>query len=259
MIAVLAKPLVGISCCVKDFIHTPNHAVSETYVDWVAHGTGCTPILIPALGPDLDFDGLLSHLDGVVLTGSRSNVEPHHYDGATNEPDPYRDPSRDATTLPLILEVLERGIPLLAICRGFQELNVALGGTLHQKIQLLPGKLDHTSPSEQPTLVRFSLAHHVDLVPGGYLARLLGTTRLMVNSLHHQGIDRLADGLTVEAVAPDGIIEGVQVEEARAYVVGVQWHPERRPMGDAHAGPIFADFGTAVMRHAGERHAAHRE
>ncbi|MBI4183613.1 MAG: gamma-glutamyl-gamma-aminobutyrate hydrolase family protein [Proteobacteria bacterium] len=253
MTASASRPLVGISCCVKDLGSSPNHAASATYVRWLSLGAGLTPILIPALGPELDLDGLLAHLDGVVLTGSRTNVEPHHYQGPPSEPGTPHDPARDATTLPLVRATLARGLPLLAICRGFEEMNVALGGTLHQMLESLPGFLDHSTPSEQPVAVKFALAHFVDLVPGGYLAGLFGTARIAVNSLHHQGIDRPADGLAVEARAPDGLIEAARVVDAPAYALGIQWHPERRPLDDVHAARLFADFGDAVRRHAEAR------
>ncbi|MBR0681854.1 gamma-glutamyl-gamma-aminobutyrate hydrolase family protein [Roseomonas eburnea] len=246
------RPLIGISCCQKPFgiFATPNHAASDSYVRVVRGPVVGTPVLLPAAGEDLSGE-LLPHIDGLILTGSRSNVWPGHYDGPPHADGTPEDHERDATTLPLIRAAIAAGVPLLAICRGMQELNVALGGSLDQRIQDLPGRMDHSTPSDQPIpRVRTGKAHAVRIDRDGALAaiitppsRLAG--RLAVNSLHNQGVQRLAPRLVAEAWAPDGTVEAVRVEGATAFALGVQWHPEYDWERDADSRAIFHAFGRA--------------
>ncbi len=247
------KPLVGISCCVKAFgiYGMLNHAASDTYVRAVDQVVGGVPVLLPANGPAADIDALLARLDGLILTGSRSNVQPSLYEGPPHADGTPEDPSRDATTLPLIRAAIAQGVPVLAICRGLQELNVALGGTLHQRLQDLPGRMDHSTPLHPDGRVRTGKAHDVALVPGSWLHRVAGAPRIAVNTLHNQGIDRLAPGLVVEGTAPDGTIEAVRVPGVAALTVGVQWHPEYDFATDAVSRAIFAAFGAAMQGRAG--------
>jgi putative glutamine amidotransferase len=242
------KPLIGISCCSKEFgvFATPNHAASDTYVRAVDEVMGAVPVLIPANGAMADIATLLDRLDGIILTGSRSNVEPCHYRGPPHLCGTPEDARRDAVTLRLVRDAIGRRVPLLAICRGFQEMNVALGGTLHQRLQDLPGRIDHSTPLVGLEEVRHGKAHAVTVCAGGWLHRIAGAPSLAVNSLHNQGIDRLAPSLTVEAVAPDGTIEAFS--DARSYAVGVQWHPEYDFGTDAVSKRIFEDFAAAVCR-----------
>ena len=242
------KPMVGISCCTKPFgpFGTPNHAASDTYVRAVDRVVDGVPVLIPANGEAADVETLLDRLDGLILTGSRSNVLPALYGGPEHAEGTPEDYNRDAVTLPLIRGAVARGIPVLAICRGLQEFNVALGGTLHQRLQDLPGRIDHSTPMSGDARVRTGKAHSVRLVSGGWLQRLSGTAELAVNSLHNQGIDTLAPGLVVEAVAPDGTIEAVRHPGAKALAVGVQWHPEYDFGHDAMSRAIFSAFGAAL-------------
>ncbi|MDQ2804777.1 MAG: gamma-glutamyl-gamma-aminobutyrate hydrolase family protein [Pseudomonadota bacterium] len=247
------KPLIGISCCTKQFgvFGTPNHAASDTYVratDLLVHGV---PVLIPASGTAACTNTLLSRLDGLILTGSRSNVQPSLYGGPPHPEGVAEDPERDAATLPLIRSAIERGVPVLAICRGFQELNVALGGSLHQRLQDVPGCLDHSTPLQPSAKVRIGKAHSVRLVPGSWLHRLAGAAEIAVNSLHNQGIATLAPGLVAEGVAPDGTIEAVRVAKAQGFAVGVQWHPEFDHLTDAVSRRIFEAFGAAVRTRIG--------
>ena len=247
------KPLIGISCCVKAFgiFNTPNHAASDTYIRAVDLVVGGLPMLIPAMGQAGDPAAFAARLDGLVLTGSRSNVHPTYYDGPPHPPDLPEDPARDALTLPLIRAAIARGVPVLAICRGQQELNVALGGSLDQKIQDLPGRLDHSTPSDQGNhRIRIGKAHGVRVTPGGLLARVTGREELAVNSLHNQAIARLAPGLVVEATAPDGTIEAVSLPSARGFVLGVQWHPEYDFEWDAISRKIFGAFAEAARAFA---------
>jgi putative glutamine amidotransferase len=242
------KPLVGISCCTKAFgtYGMLNHAASDTYVRAVDQVVGAVPVLLPANGDAADVDTLLSRLDGLILTGSRSNVQPSLYGGPAHVEGTPEDPNRDRVTLPLIRAAIARGVPVLAICRGLQELNVALGGTLHQRLQDLPDRMDHSTPLHPDARVRTGKAHNVRLLPGSWLQRITGRSEIAVNSLHNQGIDRLAPGLVADAVAPDGTIEGVRYPGSIALAVGVQWHPEYDFTTDAVSRAIFVAFSDAL-------------
>jgi putative glutamine amidotransferase len=245
-------PLIGISACARAGERHVFHSVATQYVDAVVHGAGGIPLIVPALGERTDIPALLAALDGLLLTGSPSNVEPHLY-GQTSRPGTLHDPARDATTLPLIRAALSAGLPLLALCRGHQELNVALGGTLHQQVHETPGRRDHRARRVDSNTERYAVVHEVRLSPGGALARLAGGEAVMVNSLHAQAIDRLAEGLAVEAIAHDGVIEAVRVVGAKAFALGVQWHPEWHLDEDGLSRAIFAAFGDAARGHARRR------
>jgi putative glutamine amidotransferase len=242
------RPILGISCCVKSFgpASLPNHAASDYAVRAASRYAGAVPVLMPALGEAADIAALLGLVDGVLLTGSRSNVNPALYGGPPHEDGTPEDDARDATTLPLIRAAVARGIPVLAICRGLQELNVALGGTLHQKLHALPGRLDHSAPKTEVLAEKIAKAHPVDLVPGGLLHHLAGAPQVMVNSLHNQGIERLGAGLVVEARAPDGTIEAIRLAQSAALTLGVQWHPEFDCGEDGFSARIFEAFGDAM-------------
>jgi putative glutamine amidotransferase len=236
-------PIVGIPACVRTIDERVFHTVSEKYPNAVIEAAGCLPILIPAVGPLIDPWGMLDALDGLLLTGSPSNVHPSEYGGTPSHPETRHDLARDATTLPLIREAVRRDLPILAICRGIQELNVALGGSLHQRVHEIPGRLNHRSRKDSPD-GHYGPAHGVELSAGGLLAALAGTGELMVNSLHSQGIDRPAADLRVEAVAPDGQIEAVCLPGAR-FIVGVQWHPEYKALENPFSRALFAAFSRA--------------
>jgi putative glutamine amidotransferase len=246
-------PLVGLPCCTRLVGESPTHWVGEKYITAVSTAAGALPLLVPAMAEHVATEALLERLDGLLLTGSRSNVEPHHYDGATSAEGTAHDPQRDALTLPLIRAAVAAGMPVLAICRGVQELNVALGGSLHQQVHALAGRLDHRAPQGKPMAERYAhTAHAVRLAPGGTLEQLAGAPELVVNSLHAQGIDRLAPDLAIEATAPDGQIEAVRHRHA-PFVIGVQWHPEYRVMENAFGRVLFAAFGAACRAFAGRR------
>jgi len=233
------------------------HAAAEPYVRAVPVGAGGLPVILPSLGSSMDLDALVARLDGLLLTGSPSNVQPEHYSGHAPRLETLLDPRRDATTLPLINKALEAGLPVLAICRGHQELNVALGGSLHQHVHELDGRFDHRAPSDKPMAERYAVAHEVELTQGGLLATFVdGGRTARVNSLHSQAIDRLAPGLSVEARAADGTIEAVRVTGARRFAVGVQWHPEWMLEIDALARALFRAFGDAARDRVGRRLAA---
>ena len=238
-------PLIGIPSCLRSINERTFHTVNERYPNAVIDAVGGLPLLIPAIGPKTDCGAVLDRLDGLLLTGSPSNVEPFHYGGPPSREGTLHDPDRDATTLPLIREAVRRDMPILAICRGIQELNVALGGTLYQRIFEMPGRFNHRRRRGKMTLdQRYGPAHPVQLSAGGRLIAYAGTGELMVNSLHGQGIDRPAPDLFVEAVAPDGQIEAVSLPGAR-FVVGVQWHPEYKVLENPFSRALFAVFAQA--------------
>jgi putative glutamine amidotransferase len=248
-------PLVGIPACVfADDGGGEFHKVGEKYIMAAASASHCMPLLIPALGEWYDPHELAGRLDGLLLTGSPSNVEPHRYGGTPSRPGTHHDPVRDATTLPLIHAALDLGVPVFAICRGHQELNVALGGTLHQNVHELDGKDDHRSDQSKPYDDRYRERHPIHVTPGGILHGMTGgAAEVMVNSLHAQAIDRVADRLVVEAVSADGVVEAVTVRDAKGFALSVQWHPEHPialewPLSRT----MFKSFGDA----AGARRAA---
>ncbi|EHL95401.1 putative bacteriochlorophyll 4-vinyl reductase [Acetobacteraceae bacterium AT-5844] len=251
------RPLIGIPCCIKAFgaLAMPNHAVSDHYIRVVMGPVGGVPVLIPAAGEDIVAE-MLPRLDGLLLTGSRSNVQPSLYAGPPHLEGTPEDAARDSTTLPLIRAALAAGVPLFAICRGFQELNVALGGSLDQRIQDLPGRMDHSTPVDQVLpKVRTGKAHAVRVAAEGTLARIWAgldwqADAVPVNSLHNQGVARLAPRLVAEGWAPDGTIEAARVEGAPGFAYGVQWHPEYDWQTDALSRRLFEAFGAAARRRA---------
>jgi putative glutamine amidotransferase len=224
------------------------HVAGEKYLTAVLDGARALPLIIPAIGRELDLDELLDSLDGLLFTGSPSNVLPAHYRGEPSAAGTLHDPQRDDTTLPLIPKAVAAGIPVLGICRGFQEMNVAFGGTLWQRLQEVPGHLDHRESVDQPLEEQYGPAHEVLLAPEGLLRRLAGADRVRVNSLHAQGVRDLGPGLVVEARATDGVIEAFRVGEADTFALALQWHPEWRFAQDALSRALFAEFGEACRR-----------
>ena len=224
----------------------PFHAVGEKYIAAIVQAAGCLPLLIPVLDSPLDVTEILARIDGVFFPGSPSNVEPARYAGSPSVPGTLHDPHRDATTLSLIPRAVAQGMPVFGVCRGFQEMNVAMGGTLHQRVAEVAGFDDHREDKEQPLDLQYAPAHEVILEPGSWMAKLAGTDRVRVNSLHAQGVDRLAPGLSVEARATDGLIEAFRVTAAPAFAVAVQWHPEWKVMSNDFSKALFAEFGNAA-------------
>jgi putative glutamine amidotransferase len=239
------RPLIGIPADRRMVGAHPFHMVGEKYARAVLEASGAAPLLIPSLAEELGFDELLERLDGLLFTGSPSNVEPQRYQGPPSAPGTLHDPARDATTLPLIRKAVKAGVPVLGICRGFQEMNVAFGGTLHQKLHEVPGHIDHRDDESQPLEVQYGPAHDVTLEAGGVLRGLASSDRIRVNSLHNQGIDRLGAELAVEARAPDGVIEAFRVRAAQTFALAVQWHPEWQVMSNPFSRALFAAFGQA--------------
>lgn len=252
----MSAPVVLVSCDVKELDGYAWHAAPSTYLEALVQGAGALPLLLPSMGPAIDLDTVLDRVDGVLLTGSRSNVHPTLYGAEAHEKDGPFDNRRDTTTLPLIRRAVARAMPVFAICRGLQELNVALGGTLVSEVQEMDGRRDHRAPEADNQDARFALAHHVEIVPGGKLAAVLGDARIDVNSLHRQAIGRLAPGLTVEATADDGTIEAVSIDGAASFALATQWHPEYWVGSDAASSRLFAAFGAALREVRGARQAA---
>ena len=241
-------PVAGIVTDRRLFDGMATHQTNDEYVTAIRDGAGALPLLIPSTDSPLAVDAILDAVDGLLFTGAPSNVAPAHYGGAPPRPGMEQGEARDATTLPLLRAAIARGVPVLAICRGFQELNVALGGTLHQQVHEIAGRLDHREPPDVPREQENAPAHAVRIMPGGLLARLSGQEQALVNSLHHQGVDRLAPPLAVDAVAPDGQIEAVSMPTAPGFLLGVQWHPEWRWAEDPLSRAIFGGFGAAMRR-----------
>jgi putative glutamine amidotransferase len=239
------RPIIGIPACVKMIGDHPFHVVGAKYVSAVVEAANGIPFLLPALGENQDIATILSIVDGILLTGSASNVAPERYGKTRNFPEEYLDKARDASTFPLISATIDANKPLLAICRGFQELNVAYGGTLHQAVHAEEDLMDHREQSG-PLDVQYGPSHQVQLSPTGYLHQLFnGENNIIVNSIHGQGIDQLGKHLFIEATAPDGLIEAIRVENAKNFALAVQWHPEWKVLQNPHSAAIFKAFGDA--------------
>ena len=247
------QPLIGVSADYKDGDGKPIHVVGDKYIRAILAGTHGLPLLIPAIGRAIDPADLARRLDGLCLTGSLSNVHPRHYSGkAGPHAEPY-DEGRDDIALPLIRECLKQAVPLLAICRGFQELNVALGGTLHTQVHNLAGHKDHRAPKDDDPDIKYGPKHRLRFKEGGAFEKIAGTREIEVNSLHSQGIDRLADGLDIEGTAPDGLIEAVSVRNAPAFALAVQWHPEYKAARNSFSLKLYRAFGEACRARATAR------
>jgi putative glutamine amidotransferase len=247
------KPLIAVPSDRRILDPHPSHVAGEKYLKALIDGAGGIPVIVPSMAGDIDIDEILDRVDGILLTGSYSNIEPHRYGGEITEKSGLFDPHRDAMTLPLALRALERGVPLLAVCRGHQELNVALGGTLHQNMADVPGYHDHLENKQDPLDKQYGPSHPVSLVDGGLLRQLAGSDSVMVNSLHAQGVDRLAGGVMVEAVADDGLVEAYRLDTAPGFNLSVQWHPEWRITENQFSMAIFKAFGNACRARAKQR------
>jgi putative glutamine amidotransferase len=242
------RPVIGIPADRRMIGPHPFHAVGEKYITAVVQAAECLPLLIPVLETPLDVSEILARVDGIFFSGSPSNVEPARYSGPASVPGTLHDPHRDATTLSLIPRAIASGVPVFGVCRGFQEMNVAMGGTLHQRVQEVAGLADHREDKEQPLEVQYGPAHDVLLEPGSWLARMAGTDRVRVNSLHSQGVDRLGPDLVAEARATDGLIEAFRVKSAPSFALAVQWHPEWQVMSNPFSKALFAEFGKSARQ-----------
>lgn len=245
------RPVVLVPACNRRLGGLDFHIAARQYSDAVRLA-GCLPLVVPTADGD-ELEQLLDLADGVFLTGSPSNVDPSHFGEQVHDPSAPLDTARDAWTLPLIPHVLARGVPLFAICRGLQEVNVALGGSLHQAVHEVGGHADHRADRSLPIERRYGdLAHPVAVTPGGLLERIAGCPTFEVNSLHSQSIARLADGLRVEARAPDGVIEAVSMPDAHGFALAVQWHPEWNAASSPVSMKLLDAFGQACRDHRQE-------
>jgi len=245
------RPVIGIPADRRLIAPHASHLVGEKYLTPLLRVSGALPLIIPALGDELALDDLVDELDGLLFTGSPSNVEPRHYGGEASRPGTLHDPDRDATTLALIPRAIAAGVPVLGICRGFQEMNVAFGGTLWQHVAEVPGHHVHHEDPGQPLDLQYGPAHEVNLATGGVLARIAGGhTRIRVNSLHHQGVRSLGPRLIEEARADDGLIEAFRVGDARRFALAVQWHPEWKAEHNDFSIALFQTFGDAARERA---------
>lgn len=245
LMASRVKPVVLVPACSRLLGEHAFYVAGRKYIEAVRLA-GCQPLIVPSARPD-EIEALLDMADGVLLTGSPSNVHPSQFGEEVHNPALPLDSERDEWTLPLIPRVLGRDIPLLAICRGFQETNVALGGSLHQAVQEVPGLADHRSHDAESAELQYGVAHPVDVVAGGVLEAILERTRIDVNSIHGQGISRLAAGLRVEARAPDGLIEAFSMPESKGFNLCVQWHPEWMAATNPVSMQLLRAFGSACL------------
>lgn len=229
------------------------HCAPESYLTAALRVAGAIPVIIPALASEIDVVGILERVDGVLVTGSVTNVHPERYGVSPSAAyEPY-DTDRDAMTDKMMKAAIDAGMPLLAICRGLQELNVAMGGSLATEIQDIEGRSDHRAKDHPEQKERYAIHQSVVAKSGSQIDRIVGRTEFKVNSLHRQAIDRLGDGLVVEATAPDGTIEAVSVEAAKGFTLGVQWHPEYWAESDAPSASIFTAFGDACRAYRKSR------
>ncbi len=245
------KPLIGVSACTRMIGQHGFHIAGDKYLR--AAAVAGVPLIIPALDELIDQATLLESLDGLLFTGSPSNVEPQHYAGPQSAPGTPHDPPRDRLTLPLIRAAVHAGIPVFGICRGFQEMNVAFGGSLLQKVHEVEPYQDHRENPEAPLDDQYGLSHDLHVQPGGLLERLGLPPLVRVNSVHGQGVERLGEGLRIEALAPDGLIEAFSVEDARSFALGVQWHPEWKVHEHPHYLALFHGFAEACRERARQR------
>jgi putative glutamine amidotransferase len=244
-----SRPLVGVVADRRRIGHHEFHAVGEKYLHALVRFSNVETIILPTREVSASYASVFAQLDGLFLTGSPSNVEPHHYRGTPSEPGTLHDSGRDSAVFDLLPKAIECGLPLLTVCRGFQELNVSMGGTLHQKVHEVDGYFDHRENPTDAVEDQYAPAHPVHVSPEGHLFGITGKALFEVNSLHSQGIDRLADGLSVEAVSPDGLIEAVWVKAHPSFALGVQWHPEWQAERNPESVCIFKAFGAAVAEH----------
>ena len=251
----MVRPLIGIignSYLIND--EYPAFAAGTMNVEAVSEVCECQPAIVPTDPAFVNAEELADTYVGFIFTGGRANVHPSEYGEAATEAHGTFDRARDGVTLPLIRLLVERGQPLLAICRGFQEFNVAMGGSLYPEIRDLPGRDNHRMPPDGTLEEKFALRHDVTLTPGGPFARLFGSETVLTNTLHGQGIKELAPGLVIDGTAPDGTPEAIYVAGGAGFAMGVQWHPEYRAADDPVSRPLFEAFGSAVHAWAaGER------
>jgi putative glutamine amidotransferase len=243
----MTRPVVGIIGNMAMLNETYRvHAGGVMNSRAIADVAECLPLIVPADPHFVTVEELMDRCDGFLLTGGRPNVHPSEYGEEETEAHGTFDRCRDAITLPLIRACVERGQPFLGVCRGFQEVNVAMGGTLYPEIRDLPGRMNHRMPPDGTLDEQFALRHMVTFTPGGVFARLMGADAVMTNSLHGQGIKTPGNGIVIDGTAPDGTPEAIYVKDAPGFTLSVQWHPEYNAGADPVSRPLFHAFGDAV-------------
>ncbi len=244
----MQKPVVGI---IANFFlindQYPAQATGIMNVEAVAEVTGAVPLIIPSLPNAATVSDLMNICDGFVFTGGRPNVHPEEYGHEETEAHGEFDRDRDRVALPLIRACIDAGQPVLGICRGFQEFNVAMGGTLHPEIRELPGRINHRMNPDGTLDEKFELTHHVHLEPGSCFIDIFGSDEVLVNSLHGQGIDETGARIKIEGHAPDGTAEALSIVDAPGFALAVQWHPEYNAANDPVSKPLFEAFSDALM------------
>ena len=241
-------PVVGLICDREIIGPHPFHIAGEKYIKAVSESSGCLPILIPAMVDEALLEQLLPMLDGILLTGGYSMVDPLHYQNTKAEDGTKLDTARDNTSLPLIVKAVAQGVPVLGICRGFQEMNVAFGGSLQQKLHENGHYIEHREDKDLTLEQQYSVSHEVNVIADGKLAEIVNDTTYRVNSLHTQGVDRLADNLTIEAIAEDGLVEAFSVTNSESFAMAVQWHPEWQIEKNQQNKQLFQAFGLACAK-----------
>lgn len=243
----MRRPVIGIIC--NSHLINDQYAVQaagQMNIEAIARVSGALPLLVPADPAMVSPDALLDTLDGVLLTGGRPNVHPEEYGEAPTDAHGEFDRDRDGLVLPLLRACIDRGQPLFAICRGFQELNVAMGGSLYPEIRDLPGRMNHRMPPDGTLEEKFELRHDVTFTEGGVFHRILGATTVRTNTLHGQGINQAGPRVVIEGRADDGTPEAIHIEGAPGFALGVQWHPEWNAANDPVSRPLFEAFGAAA-------------
>lgn len=246
-----SMPIVGVPTCRQEIGGLDYDCTQHKYIAALYKSAKVLPFQIPLFGDRIEIDTILENVDGIMLTGSHSNIHPRHYENTFHQPDFKLDEERDDTVLRLIKPAIEQGIPLLAICRGFQELNVAYGGSLYSKLHLQGSFNEHREDKNQDLEQRYDATHSVSLIKGGQLNRLMNSESIDVNSLHEQGIKDLGSGLIVEACSEDGLVEAISVLDSVNFAIGVQWHPEWKSTENPVSTILFSEFGKACYERAG--------
>lgn len=245
----MTRPLVGIisnSYLLEDSY--PVHFAGTSNIEAVSTVSDAQPVVFPAAPSITTIEELCERFDGILLTGGRANVHPTHYGEKETAAHGTFDHHRDAVALPLIRACVEKGVPILGICRGFQEFNVAFGGSLYPEIRDLPGRMNHRMPPDGTIEEKFAMRHDVTLTKGGHFARIFGSDTVLTNSLHGQGIKEAGERIIIEGHAPDGTPEAIRVKDATNFAYAVQWHPEWNADQDSVSKPLFEEFGKAMRK-----------